>query len=118
MYGLTPLPPYGAKARYPLPFEWAAQGKWNMTWVPDRVTHNALHAQIKTIESWDKFRESTIFLRQAGNRVMIYLEEEGVCWESIETSVVYDMSGTVNQNQVPTTVEVEQVTETTFNLEN
>ena len=105
--------PGGSAARYPLPFEWSAKGYWNMRWVPDRATHNALHARMMTLESWDRYRESTLLLRQAANRLMIYAENEsGGCWDSIDVSaevygeVSLDFFGNSGQNSIPISVTV------------
>jgi RHS repeat-associated protein len=106
--------PGGSVARYPLPFEWSAKGYWNMQWVPNRATHNALHTRMMAFESLNRYRESTLLLRQAANRLAIYAENEsGGCLDSIEVSAkVYgeapsDSSGTSGQNAVPDSVTVE-----------
>ena len=71
-------------ARYPLPFRWASNGFWNMKWIPTRAAHNAAHLRLMRLEALDRLRESTILIRQSINRIMIYLEEEDLCWDSME----------------------------------
>jgi len=84
-----------------------------MQWVPNRAKHNALHVRMMALESLSRYRESTLLLRQAANRLAIYAENEsGGCWDSIEvTARVYgeapsDSSGNSGQNSVPDSVTI------------
>jgi RHS repeat-associated protein len=61
--------PGGGIARYPLPFEWAAQGSWNMKWVPSTAAHMAEHANMLRLEALDELREATLGVRQAANQL-------------------------------------------------
>ena len=71
--------PGGAIARYPLPFQWAARGAWNMKWVPTRAAHTAEHARMLALEALDEVREATLLVRQAGNEVALFLEGARPC---------------------------------------
>ena len=66
--------PNGSKARYPLPYKWAARSEWNLTWYATRSEHQAAHAQMQLFETIDKYRESTMITRQAVNRMINYLD--------------------------------------------
>jgi RHS repeat-associated protein len=72
--------PGGGIARYPLPFKWAAQGAWNMKWVPSRAAHLAEHANMLRLEALDEVREATILVRQAGNQLALYLDGVACDW--------------------------------------
>lgn len=60
-------------ARYPLPFNFAARGFWNMVHVKTRQSHYQLHRIEQAWERVDEFRESTLLIRQAINRISMYL---------------------------------------------
>jgi len=77
--------PGGAIAKYPLPFKWAAQGAWNMKWVPSRAAHQAEHAKMLALEAVDDLRESTLLVRQAANQIGLYLDGN-VCDWSVDVS--------------------------------
>jgi len=86
--------PGGAAARYPLPFEWAVRGSWNMKWVPTRAAHMAEHARMMRFEALDRLRESTLLIRQAANRIALFVEQEYPCDWSVSISA--DVSGEVS----------------------
>ena len=105
--------PNGGKARYPLPYEWAARSEWNLTWYATRAEHQAAHAQMQLFETIDKYRESTMITRQAVNRMINYLNSssETKCWDSldVQTSIFYmeyESYGT-NLNAVPESVSIQ-----------
>ena len=105
--------PNGSKARYPLPYEWAARSEWNLTWYATRAEHQAAHAQMQLFETIDKYRESTMITRQAVNMMINYLNtsSETKCWDSldVQTSIFYmeyESYGT-NLNAVPESVSIQ-----------
>ena len=61
----------GKKARYPLPFEWAAKSSLNLTYTASRAEHVKLHQWMQKLERIDQFREKTMFARQLINRMII-----------------------------------------------
>ena len=84
----------GQLARYPLPFEFAAQGSWNMKWVPTRAAHAAEHARDLRLEALDRFRESTLLVRQAANEVALYTEGQRPCYDwSVKVSASVNAAG-------------------------
>ena len=70
-------------ARYPLPFRWAAQGFWNLKWLPDRAAHTAAHLKLMRLEAVDRLRESTLLVRQAVNRIAIVASQSTQCPVSV-----------------------------------
>ena len=63
-----------------------------MKWVKDTKQHAALHKRMIKLESLDRARESTFIIRQAGNRLGIYLDEQRICWDTIEITVTTNTS--------------------------
>ena len=105
--------PYGKKARYPLPYDWAAKGEWNMTWYASRTEHHAAHARMQMLETIDKYRESTLLTRQTINAIINHLNssEETKCWDAIDvqTSIFhmeYESYGT-HLNAVPESITIQ-----------
>jgi RHS repeat-associated protein len=90
--------PGGAIARYPLPFEWAARGKWNMKWVPSEAAHLAEHDRMLALEALDEVREATMLVRQAGNEVGVYIEGQRPCFDDWSVDVFANVSGTSAQD--------------------
>lgn len=80
-------------ARYPLPFEWAARGEWNMKWVPTRAAHLAEHKRMIALEALDRVRESTMLVRQAGNAVFVHAVDSGC--DDVSVSVYAGVYGEV-----------------------
>jgi RHS repeat-associated protein len=86
--------PGGQIARYPLPFRWAARGHWNMKWVPTRAAHEAEHARMLRLEALDRYRESTLLVRQAANELALYIEGKRPCYDwSVDVSASVKGSG-------------------------
>ena len=79
----------GKQARYPLPFEWAAKGEWNMVWYANNAEHIAAHQRLMKLEAIDRLRELTMFSRQGINAIMQHLNssKETKCWDSIDISI-------------------------------
>ena len=100
----------GQIARYPLPFEWAARGEWNLTWYANAAEHTAAHRRMMQLESIDQFREITIGTRQLGNTLINRLNSSSdtKCWDSIDLNVYfYHLSdGGVNINGIPESVSI------------
>ncbi|MCC7292916.1 MAG: hypothetical protein IT449_12715 [Phycisphaerales bacterium] len=71
--------PGGKPARFPLPFEFAAQGSWNMehistgTVIGDRVAHLDYHRYLMRLEALDRLRTATMGVRQATNAVFAHV---------------------------------------------
>jgi RHS repeat-associated protein len=79
--------PGGQIARYPLPFRWSARGHWNMKWMPTRAAHEAEHARMLRLEALDRYRESTLLVRQAANELALYIEGKRPCYDcSVDVS--------------------------------
>ena len=105
--------PYGKSARYPLPFEWAARGDWNMTWYATKAEHRAAHARMMFLETIDGYRETTILVRQTGNEIINYLSAspDARCFDSLEirTTILpleHDLTG-IHFNAVPASVTIQ-----------
>ena len=100
----------GQIARYPLPFEWAARGEWNLTWYANAAEHAAAHRRMMQLESMDQFREITLGTRQLGNTLINRLNSSSdtKCWDSIDLNVYfYHLSGgDVNINGIPESVSI------------
>jgi RHS repeat-associated protein len=72
-------------ARFPLPFTFAGQSKWNMTWVRTRSAHLAAHRRQMTLDGLDKARQATLFARQGLNALAAHLmSNRGHCWDYID----------------------------------
>ncbi len=100
----------GKIARYPLPFEWAARGEWNLTWYATAAEHNAAHRWMMQLESLDKFREITLGTRQLGNRIINKLNSSSdtKCWDSIDLNVYFynSIDSGANINGIPESVSI------------
>ncbi len=98
----------GKPARFPLPYEWAAKGEWNMTWYATRAEHQAAHNRMMMLEAIDKYRVLSLGTRQGANHIMNKLNSssETKCWDSIDISVdVYHYEDTgIIINAVPESV--------------
>ena len=100
----------GQIARFPLPFEWAARGEWNLTWYASAAEHSVAHRRMMQLESLDIFREITFGTRQVGNHVINKLnsDSETKCWDSVDLNVYfYSISdGNLDVNSIPESVSI------------
>ena len=101
----------GKPARFPLPYEWAARGEWNMTWYATKAEHTAAHKSMMMLEAVDRFRTVTLGARQGANIIMTQLNssEDTRCWDSIDVSIGVsqeDIGGSV-LNTVPDTIAIQ-----------
>ena len=102
--------PGGKTAYYPLPFKWAAKGRWNMAYISP-TTHTALHRQLRQYEAFHRAREISLLVRIPAVALTSYVNEQTKgCWDSVEISVSAsaERSGmNVWQNAVPASVSVQ-----------
>jgi hypothetical protein len=56
--------------RFPLAFTSAAQGHWNMTWLPSREAHQQVHSWLQKLDMIDYVRAWTSPIRSGGNAIM------------------------------------------------
>lgn len=69
-----------------------------MKWYATKAAHLAEHARLMKLEALDRFRESTILIRQATNRLLLYLEKNQPCWDSVTIKV--NVSGSVSADNI------------------
>lgn len=72
------------QGRFPLPFKWASQGYWNMTWLQNGrfltagQQHRFHHWYLKMLDIADVIRAWSSPIRSAGNAIIQHVNDLGV----------------------------------------